>query len=53
MKKTYSVSLDQEAVEELLLNLEMGQKFSPLLSDILKQYNKEKKETTQHGKRKK
>ncbi len=40
--KRYNVSLNKSVVEEAKQNLEVGQKLSPVLSELLRQWNKSK-----------
>lgn len=40
--KNWNVTLDEDVVKEARKNLGVGQKLSPVLNDLLKQWNKKK-----------
>lgn len=42
VKKNYTVTLDEEIVNESFSKLAVGQKLSPVINDLLKQWNKTK-----------
>ena len=44
VKRNYSVTLEEEVVEEAKKNMQVGQKLSPVLNDLLIKWNEEKKE---------
>lgn len=43
VKKNYSITLEKEVVDESITNLEVGQKLSPVINDLLIKWNLEKK----------
>ena len=43
VKKNYSITLEKEVVDESIKNLEVGQKLSPVINDLLIKWNLEKK----------
>ena len=42
VKKNYTVTLDEEIMDESLSKLVVGQKLSPVINDLLKKWNKTK-----------
>jgi len=43
-KRNYSVTLDEEVVKEAKENLKTGQKLSPVLNELLKEFNRKHKD---------
>ena len=40
--KKYTITLEEEVVEEAKGNLEVGQKLSPVINELLKEWNNKK-----------